>query len=332
MFAKSKKTFLVVFLLLILSISSIIICPWLGLKILNPFDVLKHDDLFYVFTMIRIPRTLAAFFAGGGLAIAGMVYQAIFRNSLADPYTLGVSSGASLGAALCIVFGLGGAVAGMSFVSLGAFTGAIIAIAFIYALAWSGEHNSHTLLLAGVIVATVCSGLIMFLHLIGGLHRSFQILRWIMGGVDGISFSILYFMLIPVILYIGMTWLFLPILDHFLTGDHVAHSRGIAVNKYRLYFIISTALAVGAIVSVCGPIGFVGVLAPHTCRMLITGIRHRTLALCSFLLGGSFLVITDTLARSVVPPAEIPVGIITALVGGPFFLLVLYRRKKHLML
>jgi iron complex transport system permease protein len=145
----------------------------------------------FIFFSIRIPRVLTALFAGGGLAVSGMICQGIFRNSLADPYTLGVSSGASLGAALCILAGVGGSIFGLSIVAAGAFAGALCSIVVIYTFAWSRESNSSTILLAGVIVATLCSGMLMFVHFIGGLHKSFQIVRWIMGGVDGVSYSLL---------------------------------------------------------------------------------------------------------------------------------------------
>ena len=120
-------------------------------------------------------------------------------------------------------------------------------------------------------------------------------------------------------------------IDQFLTGDSIAHSRGVNVRASRNLFISITAVAVGGIVAVCGPIGFIGIIAPHACRILMPGSRHRLLGLASFLMGGTLLVAADTLARSIAPPSEIPVGIITALLGGPFFLLLLLRRKNKLL-
>ena len=327
-----KRPTLMVILLSMLTIAACIVCPMIGIKWISPLNIMHDNDLRFVFLTIRIPRTLVALFAGGGLAVAGMIYQAIFRNPLADPYTLGVSSGASLGAALCIVAGIGGSAYGMSVVTFGALIGAVASILVIYAFAWSRDSNSSTLLLAGVIVATVCSGFIMFLHFVGGLHQSFQILRWLMGGVDGVSYSLFLFMVVPLAAFFIITGIFMPQLDQFLTGDNIAHSRGVNIRASRNMFIIVTALAVGSIVAVCGPIGFIGILAPHACRMMVPGIRHRLLSVCSFLLGGSFLVIADTLARSIAPPSEIPVGIITAMLGGPFFLIVLFKRKNKLLM
>lgn len=327
-----KKPMLMVALLVVLTIVTIFVCPMIGIRWVSISSILHNDDLGFIFWIIRVPRTLVALFAGGGLAVAGMIYQAIFRNPLADPFTLGVSSGASLGAALCIVAGVGGTAFGMSMVTVGALAGAVASILVIYTFAWSKESNSSTLLLAGVVVATVCSGLIMFLSFIGGLHQSFQILRWIMGGVDGVSYALFILMLIPLVIFFVITGIFMPQLDQFLTGDDIAHSRGVNIRASRNMFIIITALAVGSIVAVCGPIGFIGILAPHVCRIMIPGVRHRLLAVCSFLLGGSFLVFADTLARSIAPPSEIPVGIITAMLGGPFFLLVLFRKKSRLLM
>jgi iron complex transport system permease protein len=327
-----KNPMVAVALLSLATIVTLIVCPMIGIKWILPSNIANDGDLRFVFLTMRLPRTLVAFFAGGGLAVAGMIYQAIFRNPLADPYTLGVSSGASLGAALCIVLGAGGSAFGLSIVTLGAFAGAVGSILIIYTFAWSKESNSSTLLLAGVIVATLCSGLIMFLNFIGGLNQSFQILRWIMGGVDGVSYSLFFIMVVPLAAFFAIAGILMPQLDQFLTGDNIAHSRGINIRASRNLFIVITALAVGAIVAICGPIGFIGILAPHAGRMMIPGVRHRLLSLCSFLLGGSFLVLADTLARSVAPPSEIPVGIITAMLGGPFFLLVLFRSKNRLLM
>ncbi|MBN1600951.1 MAG: iron ABC transporter permease [Chitinispirillaceae bacterium] len=327
-----KKTVVSIIALGVVTFASIIICPMIGIVTIGPQRILNDENLRFIFFMIRIPRVLVALFAGGGLAVAGMICQGIFRNPLADPYTLGVSSGASLGAALCILAGVGGSVLGLSVVAAGAFAGALCSIVIIYSFAWSRESNSSTILLAGVIVATLCSGLIMFVHFVGGLHKSFQIVRWIMGGVDGVNYSLLIMMCIPLLIFFIIAWIFMPQLDQLLTGDNIAHSRGVDVRMSRNVFIAIVVLAVGGIVAVCGPIGFIGILAPHACRMLVPGIRHRLLLFCSFLSGGTFLVLADTLARSLVPPSEIPVGIITSLMGGPFFLFVLFRNKKHLLI
>jgi iron complex transport system permease protein len=329
---KQTKATLILTGLMVLTIATMIFCPMVGIVFISPQDLLRDENLRFIFFSIRLPRVLVALFAGGGLAVAGMICQGVFRNSLADPYTLGISSGASLGAALCILAGIGGSVFGLSVVALGAFAGALGSILIIYGFAWSRESNSSTILLAGVVIATVCSGMIMFVHFIGGLHKSFQIVRWIMGGVDGMNYSLFILMCIPLVLFFGIAWLYMPQLDQLVTGDSIAHSRGVNVQLSRNIFIAIVVLAVGGIVAICGPIGFIGIVAPHACRMLIPGIRHRLLAFCSFLSGGMFLVLADTLARSIAPPSEVPVGIITALLGGPFFLVILFKNKKRLLI
>lgn len=316
---------------ILLSLAALGICPLIGIVNISPQQILTDENMRHVFLTMRMPRVITAFLAGGGLAVAGMVYQAIFRNPLADPYTLGVSSGASLGAALCILAGVSGSVSGMSVITLGAFAGALGSVAIIYCFAWSREANSSTLLLAGVIIATLCSGLIMFIHFVAGFQKSFQILHWIMGGVDGVSYSLMLYMIAPLVVFMLVMGIMMPQLDQFLTGDSIAHSRGVNVRASRNLFISITAVAVGGIVAVCGPIGFIGIIAPHACRILIPGARHRYLAFSSFLLGGTFLIVADMFARSVAPPSEVPVGIITALLGGPVFLLLLFRRKNKLL-
>ncbi len=326
-----KHRILIVAGITVAAVMSIVLCPFFGIHTFSPGSIIKDENIRYIFTQIRIPRTLVAMCAGGALAVCGMVYQALFRNPLADPYTLGVSSGASLGAAICIYTGVGGIVLGLPIVIAGAFTGALMSVLLIYVFAWSRDSNSSTLLLAGVIVATLCSGLIMFIHFISGVHQSFQIVRWIMGSVDSMNYQMLGIIGIPVFIFMIVAIPVMTQLDHFLTGDSIAHSRGINIQKSRILFITVTALIIGVIVAICGPIGFVGILGPHACRMILPGVKHKMLAYTSFLTGGTFLVITDTLARSITPPTEIPVGIITSIIGGPFFLILLFKRRKKLM-
>ncbi|NLE01472.1 MAG: iron ABC transporter permease [Fibrobacter sp.] len=326
-----KEDCIRILIFMIIGLLVLIFSPFIGIKNFSLADLWK-DEYRFIFFQIRIPRTLASFLGGGGLAIAGMVYQALFRNPLASPYTLGVSGGASLGAALCIFLGAGSNLPGFSLVSAGAFTGGVAAMAIVYMFAWSKESNSTTLLLAGVIITTVCSGFIMFIHQISSLDKAFQIMRWTIGGVDGTDYTSLMVMCGTLIVYIIAIAFFLPHLDLFLTGDDIAHSRGINVARSRQILIVLTAFAVGGIVSTCGPIGFVGIIAPHVCRMIIPGTQHRMLAFTSFITGGVFLTISDVISRIIFPPTEIPVGIITALCGGPFFLLLLIRRKKRLLM
>lgn len=279
---------------------------------------------------VRIPRVFMAFFAGVALAVSGMVFQAIFRNPLATPFTLGVSSGAALGAALAIQFGWTFAMCGVSGVSIAAFGGAILSIVLVYAMTIRSRRGATTgtMLLAGVAVSFFFSSLILFLQYISDFTRSFQMLRWTMGGLERI---VRYREVIGVFPFVAagclIIWYFLFELNLLTTGEDFAFSRGVNVSVMKLMLFFGVSMMVGAVVSICGPIGFVGLMAPHICR-LIVGADHCRLYPSTLFFGGAFLVICDTVARTVMAPSELPVGIITSLLGGPFFIWLLLARKR----
>jgi len=276
---------------------------------------------------LRMPRVAVGFLAGAGLAVAGLAFQAMFRNPLATPFTLGVSSGASLGAAAYIHLGLSFALLRMPGESWFAFAGALITIAVVYGLARSSRGMSNvTMLLAGVAVSFFFSSMILFLQYLSDLTRTFRMVRWVMGGLESVVgldsvLTILPFVFAgcAVVLY------FRHELNLITTGEELATARGVEVDRVKLVVFLVASIMVGAIVSVCGPIGFVGLMAPHICRLLI-GPDHRVLAPATVLFGGAFLVLCDTLARTVIAPTELPVGILTALLGGPFFVWLLLTR------
>lgn len=310
-----------------IAFTTLLVTPFFGVQTMNPVEALSDDQLRYIFLSIRIPRTIAGFFAGAGLALSGLVYQALFRNPLASPFTLGVSGGASLGAGSAIAFGLGGSVLGLSLTSLGAFIGALVAMMLVYAFAQMRNGTTTSLLLAGVIIGTLSSSAIMFLHYLSPMRHSFLIMRWLMGGLASVTVSSLYLMVPLAALAIAVLLLWVPKLDQFMTGEDIAQTRGVNTLASRNILLAATALLIGAIVAVCGPIAFVGIMAPHACRMLLRTSRHGRLAAASLLLGGSFLVISDTIGRVLAAPSELPVGVITSLCGGPFFLFILFRRN-----
>jgi len=306
------------------------VAPFLGIESFGPLQILRGGDtLRFILFEIRIPRVFSAFFAGGGLALCGMVYQAIFRNPLTDPFTLGISSGASLGAALAIFLGFGSAVLGLTVASAGAFLGASVAMGMVFLFSRIRGNDSLAVLLAGVVVSMIFSSLLMFVYYLSETRHSFLIIHWLMGGLEGVSPKMLGVFSPFFIAGIALIALHLPALDHFLTGEDLAQTRGIHVARSRTILLIATSLVTGAVVALCGPIGFVGIMAPHLCRMFLPG-RHRTLALASFLVGGAFLVLADVVSRTAAAPAEIPIGIITSLTGGPFFLWLLLRKKGRI--
>lgn len=324
----SKGCYRILFLVLA-SAAVLGIAPFLGIESFRLSQIVHNETVQFIFFGIRLPRVLSAFCAGGGLALCGMVYQAIFRNPLTDPFTLGISSGASLGAALAIFLGLGSAVLGLTVVSLGAFLGAGVAMAMVFLFSRLRGNDSLAILLAGVVVSMIFSSLLMFIYYLSETRHSFMIIHWLMGGLEGVSLRMLAVFVPIFAIGIALIAAHLPELDHFLTGEDLAQTRGIHVPRSRTILLIATSLVTGAIVALCGPIGFVGIMAPHLCRMFLSG-RHRILALASFLVGGTFLVLADVLSRTLAAPAEIPIGIITSLTGGPFFLWLLMRRKGRM--
>lgn len=312
------------FVLSLFTILVVILSPWLDFSAAGSAEIQQmiiHD--------LRIPRVLFAFTAGCGLALCGMVFQAMFRNPLATPFTLGVASGASLGAAISVYTGISFTILGLSATSLSAFAGALIAISFVYSISrFRFGFSGETLLLTGVAISFFFSSLILFIQYLSNVADSFQIIRWLMGSLTVVGYQELK-QLLPFVTLTAVVIIYLSReLNLLMAGDEIATSRGVSVKyvRYTLFFV--TSLCVGAIVALCGPIGFVGMMVPHICRLII-GEDHRYLIPATLLFGGSFLVICDTLARLVIAPAELPVGVITTLLGGPFFLWLLMRYKSQ---
>jgi len=272
---------------------------------------------------LRIPRVIAAFVAGVTLSLSGMAFQALFRNPLATPFTLGVSSGASFGAALALNLGFTGAILGVSGPAAAAFAGALFSTGLVYGLTYlRGGFSTATLLLAGVAVSFFFSSLILFVQYTADVYNAFRMLRWVMGGLSVVDYESIWTMLPFALAGTVLLWLSRHELNLLLLGDDLATSRGVDVPRVKLVLFFTVSLMVGGVVAVCGPIGFVGMMVPHMCRLMV-GHDHRHLTPASALLGGAFLVVCDTAARIVLSPAELPVGVVTALLGGPFFLWLL---------
>jgi len=278
-----------------------------------------------ILTDVRLPRVTLGFLAGAALATAGMAFQALFRNALATPYTLGVSAGASLGASIYIHLGLSATLAGLPGHAFAALAGALIAIALVYASARAAYgFSSSTLLLAGVAISFVFTSVILAIQYIGDVTTSFRIGRWLLGGLEVVGFlpvaHVMPFAVIGIAILLAMS----RDLDLLVVGEESAASRGVSVARVKKLVFAAASLMVGGVVATCGPIGFVGLVVPHIGR-LVVGPRHRMLGPFSVLGGGTFLVACDAVGRTVVAPVEIPVGIVTALIGGPFFLAMLIR-------
>ena len=320
---------LALIMLLLGSVCVVLFTPLIGFKVLafeNIFFASKESIDAQIFWNIRVPRTLVAFLAGGTFALCGMVFQALFRNPLVSPATLGVSSGAAFGAAVYIALGLSFNILGITGISLFAFSGAMLSIAIVWSLSKIKYGSSISkMLLAGIAVSFFFVSLIMFIQYLGDVSQSFRISRWLMGGIFVFGFKPLWDILPFTVVGLSVIMLTTNELNLFTTGEDIAVSRGVNVDFMIKFLFVVISLVIAGTVSICGPISFVGIIAPHICRLLI-GFDHRQLTPCTFLFGGLFLTICDTFARIIVAPGEIPVGIITALLGGPFFLWLLHKR------
>jgi iron complex transport system permease protein len=277
-----------------------------------------------IFFVARLPRALAAALVGGTLAAAGVVFQGLLRNPLATPYTLGVSAGAALGAMIAISFG---AVLPMGSVAVASLAGALLAVAVVYALA-SARHrglSTTVLLLAGVTLNAFFSALILFVQYLSDFAQTFRALRWLMGDLDVAGYGpILAALPLVLLAFVAFIALARP-LNLISLGADAAGTRGLNVVATQRVAFLSASLATGAAVSVGGPIGFVGIIVPHLVRLFV-GADHRLVLPAATFFGAAFLVACDALARTVMAPMELPVGVITALLGGPFFLWLLLRR------
>lgn len=321
-----KKVLLII---LAISILILIVFPFLGFTDI-PFSEVSSDGVrSRIFWQLRVPRVLVAFIAGTVLSVSGMMFQSMFRNDLATPYTLGISSGAALGAVVALKFFSFDLFFGFSSIQISSFLGALLTVFIIYS-AVSGRKRTSTqfLLLTGVAVNFTCTGLIMFIQYIASNSESAQMIRWMMGSLDIMGFSS--------VLRLSVALLIIPVafflhrdLDLLGIDSEIAVTRGVSSEVVHKLIFISVSFAVALVVSETGPIGFIGLVAPHIARSFV-GREHRFLIPASILCGGVLLLVSDTFARTIIAPSEIPAGVITALAGGPFFLYMLMRKRSSI--
>ncbi|MDQ7824309.1 MAG: iron chelate uptake ABC transporter family permease subunit [Candidatus Eremiobacteraeota bacterium] len=278
---------------------------------------------------IRLPRIILCVLAGAALSMAGTAFQALLRNPLADPYIIGTSSGAALGASLSIVWGFGQPIGGISAVPLMAFLGSLGAMLLVYGISLrEGRLPLDTFLLSGVIVGAFAGALISLLMTVAGEDLP-RIVFWLMGSFSGreswsyVALMAPYWLLGTLVLY-GCS----HHLNVLSMGDEAASSRGLPVEKAKVIIIFSASLVTAAAVSVCGLVGFVGLMIPHVMRRIV-GPDHRLLLVASLFGGAVFLMATDTVARTMFAPEEIPVGVITALCGAPIFFWIMKMRRDR---
>ncbi len=286
-----------------------------------------------IIMQIRLPRVLCGALVGAALATAGVIYQGIFRNPMADPYVIGAMSGASLGSALVIVLGVGVALLGVNTLQIFAFVGSLITVLFVYTISRSGSRVPVTmLLLTGIAITYFQSAIVTFLQVIASDRLLHGLTFWLIGSLAPTeNWSKVWSILPLIIIGIIISYFYSRDLNILALGEDQAQHLGVETEKVKRILLICGALLTAAAVSISGLIGFVGLIIPHLTRVVI-GPDHRVLLPTAAIVGASFLMICDAVARVAMGSGEAPVGVITALSGGPFFIYLLRRRKKGYIL
>jgi iron complex transport system permease protein len=303
-----------------------LLLPWVGAGSISLSRVLRHQAPDYdILLQLRISRTLLALVAGGALSLAGALFQAMLRDALATPYTLGISTGASLGAVAVIAAGWE-TVFGIPATWIGALAGAFTVLALVIGGGSRRRQiSAFSLLLTGIAINSVCAAFIIILSSFAGMSRSFSIVRWLIGSIDATSYSSLAVLTVVVlitasfILAQARSWNLLAV------GERWAASRGVRVGRLLTTGYVAGSVLVAGAIALTGPIGFVGLIVPHLVRSRVSP-DHRILMPCVFFFGGALLAFCDALGRIVLPPAEIPAGAVLALIGGPYLVWVIRQR------
>lgn len=307
--------------LIFLSILLILLAPFYGQITLNLTNILDASSMEYqVFWELRLPRVAVAFFSGALLGLGGLLFQSLFKNPMGTPYTLGVASGSTLGAAFAIVFGWG------ALVSLFGFFGAIFTVFILFTLtAKLKSFESNSLLLVGIALSFFYNAVLMILFYISDESQSFEIVRFTMGSLDVAGWSQTLLIGTTSIMLLLLAYRYKYALRLLLTSNDNAFLKGLEVKKTNLILLMGVSVVVGICVSITGPIGFVGLIIPHMVKILYKKSADRLL-LPTFFYSGIFLVLCDTISRNLGTTSDIPIGIITAFVGGPFFIYLIMRR------
>jgi iron complex transport system permease protein len=292
------------------------------------FGALADSSPDHAILWLRIPRVLAALLVGGALAGAGCALQALLRNPLAEPFTLGISSGSSLAAVLAIRLGLEGVVGGTG-IGGAALAGAVATLLVVWQLARIGRQlPPATLVLAGVTVSMWCSAASVLIQYTSDFSDVSHMLRWMMGGLVGVQLESVGYAAIPIAAGLVLLAAYGHNLNALAAGSESAASLGVNVARTQVVVFGVASLLVGAAIALAGPIGFIGLIVPHALRSVI-GPDHRLLVPASVLGGGVLLLLCDTFSRMVIAPAELPTGAVTAVLGGPFFVVILVQQKHR---
>lgn len=325
----SRRFIRVMAILLPVVVISAVLAIWVGSRWMD-IQTLRSDPVArMLFFRLRLPRVAMAALIGASLAVVGAALQALFRNPLADPFTLGVSGGGALGASIAIALGWGARVSGIPILFIASFAGAMAAVVLVHQVARSGAIVlPGALLLSGVVLNLVASAAVLTIQYLADPARALQIVRWMIGNLEVVGFDMVVRMLVVLV----PAWIALLLFSrnlHLLAIDEdTAATLGVNVRRCEIAVHVLCSLIVGVTVAVGGAIGFVGLIVPHAVRLMF-GEDLRIVLPASFLLGAAFLISADAFARTVMSSTELPVGAVTALLGGPAFLWLLRRRQRY---
>lgn len=321
---KNKFTIIILFF----SILVLLISPFIGIQDVTLSSLRENSIEKEIFYKIRLPRVLMSFLAGSILALGGLVFQAMFKNPIATPFTLGVSSGASLGTAIYFFLGFNISLPIFFGGSVFALVGALLSIVIVYGTAsLMGAKNNAGLLLVGVALNFLCSALIMFIQFSVDLISANRIIYYMIGSISGSNMQDVL-MLLPIGIIGSLIMLsYRRELDLLSMGDETATARGLNTKTTSAIIYFTISIMIGCVVALCGPIGFVGMMVPHICRIFV-GSSSINLMPVTIIFGGAFLTICDTIARNIFAPTEMPVGIITSMLGAPFFIFLIIKNKR----
>ncbi len=313
-----KRKFLILLLLLVAAVILGLLKGAVNIPVANL--LLKDNQAIF---SLRLLRIIAAILLGSGLAVSGIALQAILRNPLAEPYLLGTSSGAGLAAVGAVILGVS-----RIYMPLAAFLGAVVSIVIVYNLARErGVIADKSLILSGVIISVAFSSLIVFLVSLFGNEAMHEMNWWLWGSLQVYDYKLLFLIAFPVILGIGIIYLFAQDLNAISIGEEEAMHLGIDVQNIKKILILITALITASLICICGIIGFVGLIVPHMMR-LIVGPNHKVLIPTTCLAASVFIILCDLSSRTLFSPVEIPIGVITAIIGAPVFIILLKKGKR----
>lgn len=329
-----RRTRLILLATFLFLVAVLLLSPAVGSQQLNLQGVWQYalggqNSDGFIFFRIRLPRVLLGVLTGGALAVAGVAFQSLLRNPLATPYTLGVASGGALGALLVIKSGVALSLLGFSGIQMGAFVGSLLTVALVYGFARRTRRiTTYGMILAGVTINYFFAAMILLLHYISDFTETHRMIRWTIGGLDVVDYVAISRSLPVLLTSFAGIWLLSRPLNLLSTSEDTAASKGIHVPRVQLLVFLLASLMTGSVVALSGPIGFIGLIIPHLLRLL--GVSdHRYLIPASLCLGGGFLALADTVARTVLAPIDLPVGILTTLMGGPFFLWLLRQNRQR---